>query len=110
LFTYFHLLLTAFDYSIVASIGSIQLDTAFEDSVRQRLCQANQILHLGFESPELDLISWKMAKEREYQNAKSKYGSWDDETEFFTVNVPGLRLDYVNQSAWIANGAMRLRR
>jgi hypothetical protein len=110
LFTCCHLLPTSFDCSIAASIGSIQLDIAFEDSVRQRLYQANQLIPMGLESHELDQIAWKMAQEREYQNAKSGYGSWDGEEEFFTVDIPGLRLDYVNQSALIANGEMKFRR
>lgn len=93
-----------------ATIGSVQLDTAFETSVRQRLELANHIIPTGFQSQEIDDIAWKMTKGREYQNAKCEYGSSDDETEYFTVAIPGLRLDYVNVNAGISNGEMIFRR
>ncbi|KAE9379840.1 hypothetical protein N431DRAFT_552160 [Stipitochalara longipes BDJ] len=93
-----------------ATIGSVQLDEAFENSVKQRLYLANQLIPMGLQPQEFDQISWKMAKEREYQNAKCEYGAWDDETEFFTVAIPGLRRDYTNENAWISNGEMSFRR
>jgi hypothetical protein len=93
-----------------ATIGSVQLDTAFENTVRQRLLLANQIMPTGFHPQEMDDIAWKMAKGREYQNAKCEYGSVDDETEYFTVAIPGLRPDYMNMNAGVSNGEMMFRR
>ncbi|KAN0119207.1 hypothetical protein V8E51_001415 [Hyaloscypha variabilis] len=88
-------------------IGSVQLDEAFENCAKQRLYSANQIIPMDFGPRELEMIAWKMAKEREFQNAKCGYGSWDGETEYFTVAIPGLRPDYHNTKAWISNGEMR---
>jgi hypothetical protein len=51
-----------------------------------------------------------MAKGREYQNAKCEYGSSDDDTEYFTVAIPGLRPDYVNVNVGISRGEMMFRR
>ena len=98
------------DYMAGATIGSVQLDTAFETCVRQRLELANQIMPTGFQPQELDDVAWKMAKGREYQNAKCEYGSSDDDTEYFTVAIPGLRADYVNMNVGISNGEMMFRR
>jgi hypothetical protein len=58
----------------------------------------------------MDDIAWKMAKGREYQNAKCEYGSSDDDTEYFTVAVAGLRPDYINMNVGISNGEMMFRR
>jgi hypothetical protein len=71
---------------------------------------ANQITPIGFRPQELDDIAWKMAKGREYQNAKCEYGSSDDDTEYFTVAIAGLRSDYVNVNVGISNGEMMFRR
>ena len=106
-------LYSACDHSAGATIGSVQLDTAFETCVRQRLDLANQIIPIGFQPEELDDIAWEMAKGREYQNAKCEYGSSDDDTEYFTVAVPRLRElrpDYVNMNVGIRNGEMMFRR
>jgi hypothetical protein len=101
---------SAFDHSAGATIGSVQLDTAFEACVRQRLDLANQIIPIELQPEEMDDIAWKMAKGREYQNAKCEYGSSDDDTEYFTVAVPGLRPDYINMNVGISNGEMMFRR
>jgi hypothetical protein len=93
-----------------ATIGSVQLDTAFESSVRQRLELANRIIPTGLQSKELDDIAWEMAKSKEYQNAKCEYGSSDDDTEYFTVAIPRLHRGYVNENAGISYGEMRFRR
>ena len=99
-----------FDLSLGGTIGSVQLDTAFENSVRERLELANRIMPIGFQPHEIEDIAWKMAKGREYQNAKCDYGSLDDDTEYFTVAIPGLRPDYVNVNVGISNGEMTFRR
>ncbi|CAG8976953.1 hypothetical protein HYALB_00008864 [Hymenoscyphus albidus] len=93
-----------------ATIGSVQLDTAFETTARSRLIKANQILPMGIEDKELDDMAWEMAKSKEYQNAKCEYGSSDDDTEFFTVAIPRLPRGYVNESEGINFGEMRFRR
>jgi hypothetical protein len=51
-----------------------------------------------------------MAKSKEYQNAKCEYGSSDDDTDVFSVAIPKLRRDYVNESAGIGYGEMRFYR
>jgi len=71
---------------------------------------ANRIIPTGFQPKELDNIAWEMAKSKEYQNAKCEYGSSDDDTEFFTVAIPKLRRDYVNNHAGISYGEMQFRR
>ena len=91
-------------------IGSVQLDTAFEESAKKRLHLANRTMPLGWQPRQLHSIAWRMAKEREFQNAKCGYGSWDNQTEYFTVAVPGLRPSYQNMDAEISNGEMRFRR
>ncbi|KAH8678627.1 hypothetical protein BGZ60DRAFT_555189 [Tricladium varicosporioides] len=93
-----------------ATIGSVQLDTSFEISVRERLDMANQTIPLGFHSKELDDIAWEMAKSKEYQNAKCEYGSTEDDTAYFTVAIPKLNRAYVNENAGIAYGEMKFRR
>jgi len=93
-----------------ATIGSVQLDTAFETSARQRLEMANRTIPTGFQSKELDDIAWEMAKSKEYQNAKCEYGSPDDDTEYFTVAIPRLHRGYLNENAGISYGEMRFRR
>lgn len=93
-----------------ATIGSVQLDTAFESSARERLEMANRTIPTGFHAKELDDIAWEMAKSKEYQNAKCEYGSSDDDTEFFTVTIPKLHRGYVNSDAGISHGEMRFRR
>ena len=65
---------------------------------------------IGFQPQELDDIAWKMARGKEYQNAKCEYGSSEDETEYFYVAVPGLGPNYVNVNAGIRNGEMMFRR
>jgi hypothetical protein len=102
--------LTVTNDPIGEPIGSVQLDEAFENCAKQRLYSANQIIPMDFGPGELEMIAWKMAKEREFQNAKCGYGSWDGETEYFTVAIPGLRPDYQNTKAWISNGEMRFAR
>lgn len=93
-----------------ATIGSVQLDTAFETSVRERFDMADRTIPLGFGPKELDGIAWEMAKSKEYQNAKCEYGSSDDDTEYFTVAIPKLNRAYVNESAGISYGEMKFRR
>lgn len=51
-----------------------------------------------------------MAKSKEYQNAKCEYGSSDDDTEYFTVAIPRLHREYVNENVGIKNGEMLFRR
>lgn len=71
---------------------------------------ANQTKPTGLSPKELDDIAWEMAKSKEYQNAKCGYGSWEDDTEFFTVAIPKLHRDYVNNDAGISYGEMKFRR
>jgi hypothetical protein len=71
---------------------------------------ANRTFPTGFQPKELDDIAWEMAKSKEYQNAKCEYGSSDDDTEFYTVVIPKLHRDYVNNHAGISYGEMRFRR
>lgn len=99
-----------FNHPPGATIGSVQLDTAFETSARQRLEMANRTIPIGFQSKELDDIAWEMAKSKEYQNAKCEYGSSDDDTEYFTVAIPRLHRGYVNENVGIRNGEMLFRR
>lgn len=106
---------TSFQYSVPdqplgATIGSVQLDNAFENAVQARLEMANRTINLGLQEKELDGIAWEMAKSKEYQNAKCEYGSSDDDTEFFTVAVPKIHRGYSNGNAGISNGEMRFRR
>jgi hypothetical protein len=93
-----------------ATIGSVQLDTAFENSARNRLETANRTVPTGFQPKELDDIAWEMAKSKEYQNAKCEYGSSDDDTEFFTVTISRLHRSYTNNHAGISYGEMTFRR
>lgn len=93
-----------------ATIGSVQLDTAFETAARTRLEKADETLPMGVEEKELDDMAWEMAKSKEYQNAKCEYGSSDDDTEFFTVAIPRLPRGYVNEIEGINFGEMRFRR
>jgi len=65
---------------------------------------------MGFQANQLEHIAWKMAKEKEFQNAKCGYGYLDCETEFFTIAIPGLRPDYENTNESISNGEMWFRR
>ena len=99
-----------FNPSLGGTIGSVQLDTAFEACVRERLELANRIMPIGFQPHAIEDIAWRMAKGREYQNAKCDYGSSDDDTEYFTVAIPGLRPDYANVNMGISNGEMTFRR
>jgi len=99
-----------FNHPTGATIGSVQLDTAFETSARQRLEMANRTVPIGFQPKELDDIAWEMAKSKEYQNAKCEYGSSDDDTEYFTVAIPRLHREYVNENVGIKNGEMLFRR
>jgi hypothetical protein len=93
-----------------ATIGSVQLDTAFENSARSRLETANRTVPTGFQPKELDDIAWEMAKSKEYQNAKCEYGSSDDDTEFFTVTISRFHRSYTNNHAGISYGEMTFRR
>ncbi|KAF4629765.1 hypothetical protein G7Y89_g8382 [Cudoniella acicularis] len=93
-----------------ATIGSVQLDTAFEMSARERLEIADRTIPLRFQAKELDDLAWEMAKSKEWQNAKCEYGSWDDETPFFTVAIPKFDRTYVNDIAGINHGEMKFRR
>ncbi|KAG9236973.1 hypothetical protein BJ875DRAFT_190386 [Amylocarpus encephaloides] len=92
-----------------ATIGSVQLDEAFELSVRERLEIADNSIPMELPEKELDDMAWEMAKSKEYQNAKCEYGI-DDDTEFFTVALPRLRRGYANEQAGINYGEMRFRR
>lgn len=92
------------------TIGSVQLDTAFEEAALSRLEIANRTIPTGLQQKELEEIAWEMAKSKEYQNAKCEYGSSDADTEFFTVAVPKLDRRYVNENAGISYGEMRFRR
>jgi hypothetical protein len=83
---------------------------SFEDTARKRLEKANETIPLDLDAKDLDGIAWEMAKSREYQNAKCEYGSIDDDTEFFTVAIPKLRRDYVNEDAGINYGEMVFKR
>jgi hypothetical protein len=68
------------------------------------------MMPLEWQPQQLYHIAWKMAKEKEFQSAKCGYGSWDNQTEYFAVAVPGLRSSYENMNAGISNGEMRFRR
>lgn len=92
-----------------ATIGSVQLDTAFEESVRNRLELANRITPTGLQPKELDDIAWQMAKSREYQNAKCEYGSSDDVADYYLA-IPKIHRGYVNENVGIKHGDMRLKR
>jgi hypothetical protein len=94
---------------IGATIGSVQLDTAFENSVRNRLEIANRSVPMGLSEKELDDIAWEMAKSKEYQNAKCEYGS-DHDTEYYTVAVPKLARSYINEPEGVRLGEMKFRR
>lgn len=93
-----------------ATIGSVQLDTAFENAVRERFDMADRAIPLGFGPKEMDDIAWEMAKSKEYQNAKCEYGSSEDDTECFTVAIPKLDRAYTNENAGISCGEMKFRR
>ncbi|KAH8591554.1 hypothetical protein B0O99DRAFT_675246 [Bisporella sp. PMI_857] len=89
-----------------ANIGSAQIDSAFEDSVEQRLEAANQATPMGI---DLEDTPWEMMKSKEYQNAKCDYGAPDD-TDSFSVAVPRLSKSYGNAAFGIIDGEMRFQR
>ncbi|EPE28769.1 Actin-like ATPase [Glarea lozoyensis ATCC 20868] len=92
-----------------ATIGSVQLDTAFEKLARNRLRLAQLSGKMGLFPGQLDDVAGEMAESQEYQNAKCEYGS-DHQTEYFTVAVPRLARAYINDLEGIRHGEMKFRR
>lgn len=88
------------------NIGSAAIDHDFENLVKRRLDQADQIRSLGI-SPEE--AAWEMMKSKDFQNTKCEHGGPDD-TPLFSVPIPRLTSDYVNNSQAIQNGEMRFSR
>jgi len=93
-----------------ATIGSVQLDTAFEASVRNRLEMANRIQPTGLHSEEIDDIAWQMVKNGEYQNAKCDYDILENDSTDYYLTIPKIHRGYVNEHVGIIHGDLRLRR
>ncbi|KAF2476930.1 uncharacterized protein BDR25DRAFT_208753 [Lindgomyces ingoldianus] len=93
-----------------ATIGSAQLDSLFEKFVLERLQLANRILPMALE--DLSQTAWEMRISKEYQNAKCDYGSDESfaDTETFSVRVPKLDRQYMNDQYGIRGGDMNFRR
>ncbi|KAF2012201.1 hypothetical protein BU24DRAFT_353163 [Aaosphaeria arxii CBS 175.79] len=93
-----------------ATIGSTELDNLFEDSVLQRLEEANRDAPLMLE--DLQDTAWDMRVCKEFQNAKCSYGidETESETEFFFVRIPRLDRAYTNERFGIRAGEMVFRR
>ena len=92
--------------SLGATLGSAQIDHAFEVSVRERLEVANKVALLNI---DIDDTAWEMMKSKEYQNAKCDYGAPDD-TEYFSVAIPKLSRSYSVEYLGIVDGEIRIRR
>ncbi|KAL8663144.1 MAG: hypothetical protein Q9168_008140 [Polycauliona sp. 1 TL-2023] len=89
-----------------ATIGSAAIDADFHVLVKKRLEQADQHSSLGV-SP--DEASWEMSKSKDFQNTKCEHGSPDD-TPIFSVRIPSLNRNYIDQSMAIEDGEMRFSR
>ncbi|TVY39747.1 hypothetical protein LOCC1_G005487 [Lachnellula occidentalis] len=89
-----------------ATYGSARIDTAFGDTVQERLGMAERIAPLGI---DINDASLHMMKSIEFQNAKCDYGSLDD-TDFFSVAIPNLNKQYGIESLGIVSGEMRYKR
>ncbi|KAF1831720.1 hypothetical protein BDW02DRAFT_504623 [Decorospora gaudefroyi] len=93
-----------------ATVGSVQLDSLFEEAVLGRLELANRGNTMGL--PDLQQTAWEMRICKEYQNAKCDYGSDESfaDTETFSVRIPNLDRAYLNDQAGIRGGEMHFRR
>jgi molecular chaperone DnaK (HSP70) len=93
-----------------ATIGAAQLDSLFEKAVLERLQTADRAMPLGLE--DLHQAAWEMRICKEYQNAKCDYGSEESfsDTDTFSVRVPKLDRNYINQQFGISGGEMYFRR
>lgn len=60
----------------------------------------------------LSQTAWEMRISKEYQNAKCDYGSDESlaDTDVFSVRVPYLDKNYVNEEYGISGGDMEFRR
>jgi hypothetical protein len=92
-----------------AAIGSVQLDTLFEEAVLAKLEAADEMEPIGL---PLGQTAWEMRVSKEYQNAKCDYGSEESlaDTDVFSVRVPYLDKNYVNEQFGISGGDMQFQR
>jgi hypothetical protein len=87
------------------TIGSTQIDDAFEDLVLEKLKQTDAIHPLeSLQGRPLDQseAAWLMAKSAQFQDAKCYFGSPDDTD--FSVTIPNLPDTYENQQYSIQDG------
>ena len=54
-------------------------------------------------------VAWEMMKSEVFQNTKCELGGPED-TPVFSISIPTLRLDYVNDELGIENGEMEFTR
>jgi hypothetical protein len=87
------------------TIGSTQIDDAFEDLILAKLEQIDAIFPLEtLQGRPLDKseAAWLMAKSAQFQDAKCCFGSPDDTD--FTVTIPNLPDSYENPQYDVQNG------
>ena len=92
-------------------IGSVAIDSAFEELVRSRLELANRSKPLGLSSEEIEDLAWSVRESDEYQTTKCDYGS-NTNTQLPTFTCPLGRLspDYSNPNYKISNGSITFAR
>ncbi|PSN68283.1 hypothetical protein BS50DRAFT_491615 [Corynespora cassiicola Philippines] len=102
--------LNQIDVVFGATIGAVQLDSCFQESVRSKLELANRARPMGLD--DLVTTAWKMRSRREYQNAKCGYGTKESlsDTETFSVVIPNLDRTYRNDQYGIRGGNMIFKR
>ena len=86
------------------TIGSAAIDFAFEELVRARLQEADNLVKLP-RRLDSDDAAWHMMKCKEYQNVKCDHGA-ADESPIFSVPVPHLDYEYSNPGARIEHQEM----
>lgn len=94
------------DIYVGATIGSASIDRDFQRLVIQRLESAKDDT---VSKASIDALAWEMMKSQDFQNTKCEHGGLDD-TPIFSIPLPRVDHDFVDETVGIYNGEMRFTR
>ena len=86
------------------AVGSIQIDEAFQEAVRQRLELIPQHLFLANFLPD------HIARSIDFQTTKHGFGASNNSIDRFHFSVPGLPQHYTHVGAGLENGKLVFQR